>query len=138
MYEVYKALSKRGEQLVSYNIAKAWESRYELKYKFGMTTIPTIKNSLLFAFLDKEEAFRMIKGNYSDADVYLARTPWYITGIIPQTCVNEETDKTIERFWANYKTPADSYTDKRMTIMESFKTSICCPSLEIIRKVDRV
>lgn len=125
-------ISPYSNTLMSYNQNRITD-KYNLTYKVGKVTKPTIPKSMLFAFLDLNEAKDLCDMILDKrCAIYEAETPYYITGILPQYL----NDNIPEKFWATYEKPEDSHKNKSpfLEIMK-FKSSVCCPELTLIKEV---
>lgn len=138
MFNVYKVVTrKESGRLVSFNTSYSGMSR-DLEYAIGKVTVPVIPNSLLFAFLDLDDAKRFVCMS-ENSEIYLAKTPSYIKGIYPQLCGLSNSlkgESELRLFWLNYKNPTDSVKNALADFLYNYSSSVCCPSIELIEKVD--
>ena len=138
MFNVYKVVTrKESGRLVSFNTSYSGMSR-DLEYAIGKVTVPVIPNSLLFAFLDLDDAKRFIYMS-ENAEIYLAKTPSYVKGVYPQICGlsnSPQKEAELRLFWLNYKNPKDSVKNALVDFLYDYSSSVCCPSIELIKKVD--
>ena len=134
VYKVTKKLNGRNVSSIACELPSEWICEYEI----GKVTLPSIKDSMLFAFLSKQDAINFACANQC-VDIFKCETPFVIRKIEPQYLKKN----VILEFWKNLKDIrnkkqgikiAKSGTDSIMS-PKSYPSCVCCPSILPVEKI---
>lgn len=143
--KVYKVVTDKYGILSSACTTDNFPEEYRTEYKVGIKTTPRVEGTMLFAFLDFQEALKF--GASSKRKIFEAETPYIVRNIIPQEVddfyqSSLQCKYNIKLFWENYikSRKAKKKTDKcgknpRRDF--TYKSSVCCPSLTLIRELPK-
>lgn len=144
--KVYKVVTDRYGMLTSACTTDVFPEEYRTEYDIGVEVKPRVEGTMLFAFLDLKEAQNFANSS-SKRKVYEAETPYVVKDIIPQEVESFYQTKlqcksNIKSFWEDYtkSRKAKKKTDKRGKNPRrefAYKTSVCCPSLTLIKEIPK-
>lgn len=134
VYKVTRKVNGKNVSSIAYEIPSEWICEYEI----GQVTLPSVEDSMLFAFLDKKDAINFAAANQC-LDIFKCETPFVIRKIEPQTV----SKNVILKFWQNLKAirtkkqgikVAKAGADSIMS-PATYPSCVCCPSILPMEKV---
>lgn len=139
MYEVYKVVRIENDgRLSSACCRNSFPDKFRVYYKVGVNTKPNIKESMLFAFTDLEEAKDFADNFMEPHAIYLAHATKLFKNIKPQNIGYYNVFKSLNDFWKKlYEAKKNKKRmDKVGTPMRlDYKSTVCCPSLKLIKEL---
>lgn len=142
--KVYKVVYNHYGKLFSACRNDAFPNDFRVEYTLGVEVKPNVKDTMLFAFTDIDEARRFRDSLWtSEVSLYEAETPSCVKNIVPQNIDDDsisDTKKRFTEFWLSFfqaKTKKKKI-DKKGKHPQAFnyKSSVCCPSLKLIKEVN--
>lgn len=120
------------------SISSLLPDKWICKYELGVVTKPILEKSMLFAFLELEDA-RKFASNNNLVHIFKCETPYVIKNILPQNISSD----AIIAFWneqaekRNFDPSKLKEAKRGLSNIGNFiyQSSVCCPSLKPIEKV---